>query len=130
MGELLQWFVKVCFNKNCLHTSNASVVNRLNELFDVAPRDVETKLKSSGNREWVTDLEFYSNQKMFPETLLMAGQDVKTSALEARREKRKPMETTRHVKEKQRATHNDDLPSTSASAQQPEYKYNFCRIYC
>ena len=85
MGELLQWFVKVCSNKNYLHTSNATVVNRLNTLFDIAPCDVEAKLKASGNREWMTDMEFYSNQKTFPQTLLMAGQDIKTSALEARR---------------------------------------------
>ena len=107
-GELLQWFVKVCSNKSNLHTSNASVVKRFNKLFDV-----EATLKSSGNREWVTDLEFYSNQKTFPQTLLMAGQDIKTSALEARREKRKQMETTCHDKEKQRATQNYYLPSTS-----------------
>ena len=35
------------------------------------------------------------------------------------------METARHDKEKQRATQNDDLPSTSTSAQEPENKYNF-----
>ena len=32
----------------------------LNELFDIAPHDVEAKMKSSGNREWLTELEFYS----------------------------------------------------------------------
>ena len=129
LQELLKWFDKICANKKYLvegsesSDSIVSVENTLNDLFDVAPRDVHDRMKSSLNREWQKDYAFYVNQQVYPQTLIMEGKDMRTTAMEYRREERIAAVTQRQEKEYQRMESEQQQPSSSNEDQSNSYKY-------
>ena len=99
---MIKWFVKISANKRYLELQGdkvAEVENNLNELLDLAPRNVEEVMRSPKNKEWEQDYDFYLNQKCYPQIQIMEGKDHKTEGIERRRAKRISEQTDRKMKE-------------------------------
>ncbi len=64
--DVLEWFEKICANPRYQEGEHPEITDRLNELLDVAPRDIYEQMKSSLNPKWKTDYEFYLNQQVYP----------------------------------------------------------------
>ena len=106
--EMIKWFDKISANKRYLELQGDKVTeveNNLNELLDLAPRNVEEVMRSPKNKEWEQDYSFYLNQKCYPQTQIMEGKDHKTEGIE-RRAKRISEQTDRKMKEQGRKKRN------------------------
>ena len=122
---MIKWFDKISANKRYLELRGDKVTeaeNNLNELLDLAPRNVEEVMRSPKNKEWEQDFSFYLNQKCYPQTQIMEGKDHKTEGIERRRAKRISEQTDRKMKEQGRKKRNH---LSSPKEKDKSTSYNF-----
>ena len=70
------------------HAKCTAFSTSLDQLFDIAPTDVEERLNSSSNPRHVEDLTFYRAQRNDTRSSSMAGIDTKLSAIVLCRQRR------------------------------------------
>lgn len=110
--ELVTWFEKISSNKRYLVDGweKANGLEReLNSLFDIAPRNIMEQMKSSLNKRWKEDYDFYLNQQTYPQTQVMVKKDQMMKGLEKRREERKMAVARRQMKEKERKQQDSEV---------------------
>ncbi len=92
----------------------------LDELFNIAPADVEERLGSSSNPNHVEDLAFYRAQLNYTRNSSMAGVDSKLSALILRRQRREKETETRRQCEQERKAAAQASPPPRPSDQEDQ----------
>lgn len=84
------------------HPKCITYAKSLDQLFNIAPADVEKRLESSSNPNHVEDLAFYKAQLKDTRSSSMACVDTKLSTLEQRRQQRKKDDEMRRQREQAR----------------------------
>lgn len=106
-----------------LHESHAKCVafsTSLDQLFDIAPADVEERLNSSSNPTHAEDLAFYRAQRHDTRSTSMAGVDTKLSDLVLRRQGREKAAEARRQFEQGRKAAAKAVPPPLPSDQEDE----------